>query len=118
MSSNDTTTPMANDTTTPTTNNTTTTTITTTYDTTTPMTNNPTPSKPKPTETILISKKTLSICFANFTKAIFFRIKFFISLILGKHEEIRKDGTKITDSVTLKTKSNDGSLLRKFLNEK
>ncbi|RIA99969.1 hypothetical protein C2G38_2236276 [Gigaspora rosea] len=88
MSTNDNTTPTTNDTT-PTTD-TTTTTITTTYDTTTPMTNNPTPSKPKPTETILIRK----------------------------HEEIRKDGTKITDSVTLKTKSNDGSLLRKFLNEK
>ena len=117
MSTNDNTTPTTNDTT-PTTDTTTTTTITTTYDTITPMTNNPTPSKPKPAETILISKKTLSICFANFTKAIFFRIKFFISLILGKHEEIRKDGTKIIDSVTLKTKSNDGSLLRKFLNEK
>ncbi|KAF0497002.1 hypothetical protein F8M41_020818 [Gigaspora margarita] len=79
-----------NDNTTPTTNDTITTTITTTYDTTTPMTNNPTPSKPKPTETILIRK----------------------------HEEIRKDGTKIIDSVTLKTKSNDGLLLQKFLNEK
>ncbi|KAF0513459.1 hypothetical protein F8M41_017773 [Gigaspora margarita] len=90
MSTNDNTTPTTNDTTPMTNDTTTTTTITTTNDTTTPMTNNPTPSKPKPTKTILIRK----------------------------HEEIRKDGTKIIDSITLKTKSNDGSLLRKFLNEK
>ncbi|RIB00529.1 hypothetical protein C2G38_2233983 [Gigaspora rosea] len=85
----------SNDTTTPTTNDTTTTTtITTTYDTTTPTTNNPTPSRPNPVDITLTRK----------------------------HEEIRNDGSRSTDTVTLRTRSNDGSLdfnkLQKFLNKK
>ncbi|KAF0380101.1 hypothetical protein F8M41_012181 [Gigaspora margarita] len=76
-----------NDNTTPITNDTTTTTtITTTYDTTTPITNNLILSKPKPTETILIRK----------------------------YEKIQKDGTKINDSVILKTKPNNVHYFENF----
>ncbi|KAF0395883.1 hypothetical protein F8M41_010197 [Gigaspora margarita] len=94
MSTNNNTTPTTNNTTLTTNDTTTTTTITTIYDTTTPTTNNPTASKPNPMD-ITLTKK---------------------------HEEIRNDGSRSSDTVTLRTRSNDGSLdfnkLQKFLNKK